>query len=190
MKLKSERDNEMENFEKVEVLSQKANVSFEDAKVALEACGYDMLDAMIYLERQGKVNAGSTASYTTSSGTDTSQEFEQAQRSYEDSCQRTSFGEVMNKFGKWCGRILKKSVEIDFCVTRNEKLLIRVPVLALVAALLLAFWLFGILLVVGLFCGCKYYFLGADDNETMGINKICERASETCEDIKKDFQNN
>lgn len=179
----------MENFEKVEVLREKANVSYEDAKVALEACNYDMLDAMIYLERQGKVNMGSTASYTTFSGTDTSQEFEQAQKSYEDSCQRTSFGEVMNKFGKWCGRLIQKSVEIDFCVTKNEELVLKVPVLALVLILLIAFWLIAILLVVGLFCGCKYHFQGTD-TATMKLNQICEKASETCEDIKKDFQNN
>ena len=46
----------MEFFEKVEALREKANVSYEVAKEAMEACNYDMLDAMIYLEKQGKVN--------------------------------------------------------------------------------------------------------------------------------------
>ena len=178
----------MENFEKVERLREKAKVSYEDAKAAMEACNYDMLDAMIYLEKQGKVNAGSTASYTTSSGTDTSQEFEKAQKNYEDSCQRTSFGEMLNKFGKWCGRMVQKSVEVDFCVTRNEKMILKVPVLALVLALLIAFWAFAILLIVGLFCDCKYYFQGMD-TATINLNQICEKASETCENIKNDFQN-
>lgn len=178
----------MENFEKVELLREKANVSFEEAKEAMEACNYDMLDAMIYLEKQGKVNAGSTASYTTSSGTDTSQEFEQAQRSYEDSCQRTSFGELLSKFGKWCGAMVQKSVEVDFCVTRNEQMILKVPALALILALLIVFWLVAILLVVGLFCDCKYYFQGMD-TATININQICEKASETCENIKNDFQN-
>ena len=178
----------MEKFEKVEMLRAKANVSFEEAKEAMEACNYDMLDAMIYLERQGKVNVGSTASYTTSSGTDTSQEFEQAQKSYEDSCQRTSFGEMLNKFGKWCGRMVQKSVEIDFCVTKNEKMILKVPALALVLALLIAFWFFAILLIVGLFCDCKYYFQGMD-TATINLNQICEKASETCGNIKNDFQN-
>ncbi len=177
----------METFELIEALRKKANVSFEDAKEAMEACDYDMLDAMVYLEKQGKVNEGSTASYTTSSGTETSQEFEQAQKSYEDSCQRTTLGEMLNKFGKWCGRVLQKSLEIDFCVTKNEKLLLKVPVLVLVLALLIAFWLLAILLVVGLFCGCKYYFQGMD-TATINLNQICEQASETCENIKKDFQ--
>ena len=177
----------METFELIEALRKKANVSFEDAKEAMEACDYNMLDAMVYLEKQGKVNEGSTASYTTSSGTETSQEFEQAQKSYEDSCQRTTLGEMLNKFGKWCGRVLQKSLEIDFCVTKNEKLLLKVPVLVLVLALLIAFWLLAILLVVGLFCGCKYYFQGMD-TATINLNQICEQASETCESIKKDFQ--
>lgn len=178
----------MENFEKVEALRNKANVSFEEAKTAMEACNYDMLDAIIYLEKQGKVNAGSTASYTTFSGTDTSQEFENAQKSYEDSCQRTSFGELMRKFGKWIKRVIQKSLEIDFCVTKGEDLILKVPVLVLVLALIIAFWLTVILLVVGLFCGCKYYFQGLD-TATIDLNQICEQASETCESIKKDFQN-
>jgi hypothetical protein len=178
----------MELFEKVEALREKANVSYEDAKAAMEACNYDMLDAMIYLEKQGKVNSGSTASYTTSSGTETSQEFEEAQKSYEDSCQRTTVGAAVGKFFDWCRHIIKKSVEIDFCVTKNDRLLLKVPVLALILALLIAFWLFAILLIVGLFCSCKYSFLGIDAT-TIDLNQICESASETCENIKKDFQN-
>ena len=178
----------METLEKIEALRRKANVSFEEAKEAMEACDYDILDAMVYLEKQGKVNSGSTASYTTSSGSDTSQEFEQAQRSYENSCQRTTFGEMINKFGKWCGRMLKKSLEVDFCVTKNDNLLIKVPALVLILALIISFGFFAILLVVGLFCGCKYYFQGMNTT-TIDLNQICEQASETCENIKKDFQN-
>ncbi len=178
----------MENWKKVDALRVKANVSLEEAKEAMEACNYDMLDAMIYLERQGKVNSGSTASYTTSSGTDTSQEFEQAQRSYEDSCQRTTFGTVIDKFMKWCVHIIKKSLEVDFCVTKHDRVVLKVPVLALVLALIISFGLVTILLVVGLFNSCKYSFQGINET-TIDINQICDKASETCENIKKDFQN-
>ena len=55
----------MVDFEKVEKLVQKANVSYEDAKNALEAANGDMLDAIIALEKAGKVN--SQASFTTTS---------------------------------------------------------------------------------------------------------------------------
>ena len=46
----------MDNYQKVEQLVNKAGCSYEDAKAALEACGWDMLDAVISLEREGKVN--------------------------------------------------------------------------------------------------------------------------------------
>ena len=49
----------MELFEKVEKIRNTANVSYEEAKEALEAANGDLLDAMIYLEKNGKVeNAG------------------------------------------------------------------------------------------------------------------------------------
>ena len=179
----------METFEKIEALRAKANVSFEEAKNAMEACNYDMLEAMAYPERQGKVNSGSTASYTTTSHAETSREFEEAQKNYEDSCQRTTFGALVGKFFNWCGQIIKKSVEIDFCVTKQDRLILKVPVLALVLALLLAFWLLAILLIVGLFCSFKYSFVGVDAT-TIDLNQICDKASETCENIKRDFQNN
>lgn len=45
----------MDNYQKVEQLVNKAGCSYEDAKTALEGCGWDMLDAVISLERDGKV---------------------------------------------------------------------------------------------------------------------------------------
>lgn len=178
----------MEDWKKVEELRVKANVSYEDARQAMEACNFDMLDAMKYLEKQGKVNEGSTASYTTASGTDTSQEFEQAQKSYEDSCQRTTLGTVIDKILKWCLHIFKKSVEVDFCITKNGREVLKVPVLVLILAFFISFGLVAILLIVGLFNDCKYTFQGVNAT-TIDINQICDKASETCENIKKDFQN-
>ena len=41
----------MDKLEKVEKLREKTGVSYEEAKNALEACDYDLLDAIIYLEK-------------------------------------------------------------------------------------------------------------------------------------------
>ena len=40
----------MDELEKVERLRKKADVSYEEAKQALEECGWDLLDAMVLLE--------------------------------------------------------------------------------------------------------------------------------------------
>ena len=45
----------MDNLQKIEQLVSKAGCSYEDAKAALEGCGWDMIDAIISLEREGKV---------------------------------------------------------------------------------------------------------------------------------------
>ena len=41
----------MDQLEKVEKIREKTGVSYEDAKSALEACNYDLLDAIVYLEK-------------------------------------------------------------------------------------------------------------------------------------------
>ena len=44
----------MDNLEKVELVREKCGVSYEAAKDALEANDYDVLEAIVYLERAGK----------------------------------------------------------------------------------------------------------------------------------------
>ena len=56
----------MEQLEKVEKLRERANVSYEDAKMALEKSNGDLLDAMVLLEQLGKVEAPNNTSYSTS----------------------------------------------------------------------------------------------------------------------------
>ena len=56
----------MDEFEKVEKLREKANVSYEEARDALRASDGDILDAMVYLEKLGKVEAPKESSHTTS----------------------------------------------------------------------------------------------------------------------------
>ena len=45
----------------VEMLHEKANVSYEEAKAALERNNWDVLDALIDLEKMGKVSEARTA---------------------------------------------------------------------------------------------------------------------------------
>lgn len=47
----------MEILEKVELVREKTNVSYEKARAALEACDYDVLDAIIAIEREAVAEA-------------------------------------------------------------------------------------------------------------------------------------
>ena len=44
-------------LEMIDMLRQRANVSYEEAKAALENCGGDMVEALVYLERNNKVRS-------------------------------------------------------------------------------------------------------------------------------------
>ena len=56
----------MDKLEKVEKLRERANVSYEDARTALEENGWDLLDAMVALEKSGKTDAPAQEQYSTS----------------------------------------------------------------------------------------------------------------------------
>ena len=53
------------NFEMVEELVRRANVSYAEAKDTLEVCGWDMTEAMILLEKQGKIGSAQASSANT-----------------------------------------------------------------------------------------------------------------------------
>ncbi|MBE5947059.1 MAG: DUF4342 domain-containing protein [Lachnospiraceae bacterium] len=177
----------MDNLEKVEKLREKAGVTYEDAKKALEACEYDMLDALIYLEKLGKVDAPNMSSYTTTPDNMPSKEFEQAQTTYENDCKGTSFGEYFRKFCRWCGELIRKGCDTNFNVMKHGREIISMPVILLVLLAIFFTGLVVLLFVIGLFCDCKYYFDG-HSNATVEVNKFCDKASETCENMKNDFQ--
>ena len=177
----------MDQLEKVEKIREKTGVSYEDAKTALTENDGDILDAIIWLEQKGKVAAPETPVFTTGPEQASSQ-FEEANKTYEDSCQGVSFGDMVHKFFRWCGKIFRKGCETSFEVTRNKEKILSMPVIAFVLLLVFAFWVVIPLLVIGLFCDCKYRFNGIEKTE-VDLNDICEKASETCEEIKKDFMN-
>ena len=154
----------MDNLEKVEKLREKTGVSYEEAKAALEATNYDVLDA-------------------------TSTEFEQAQQEYTRDCNKKTFGQMMDQFFSWCGKLLKKSVDSKFIIERRGSTMVNVPVLVLILAIVFAFWITIPLLVVGLFCECRYHFAGID-NINVDLNSACDKVADTVETIKTDINKN
>ena len=46
----------MDHLEMVEKLREKANVTYDEARTALEVCNWDLLDALLLLENEGKLN--------------------------------------------------------------------------------------------------------------------------------------
>ncbi|MCR5556950.1 MAG: DUF4342 domain-containing protein [Butyrivibrio sp.] len=179
----------MENFEKVEKLREKTGVSYEDAKKVLEENNYDMLEAIIALERQGKVAEPKTGKYTAGASQDMEnvKKFELAQSQYEDDCKKNNFKEGFKKIGDFIKTLFHKSLEINFCINKNGQSIANVPLLVLVLLLLGFFWITLPLIVIGLFFGITYSFTGVD-KVVVDVNDVCNKASQTAENIKNEFK--
>jgi hypothetical protein len=93
-------------IEKVERLREKANVTYEEAKAALEQTGGDLLDAMVLLERQGKVKGPAQSTYSTDY--EEQQEYVRVKDKVEEQEQSApSFGRTIGRLCRGFVRFLK-----------------------------------------------------------------------------------
>ncbi len=154
----------MEHIEMVERLHEKANISYTDAKDALERSGWDMLEALVLLEREGKIDP-LTASTSSADG-DTAYETVTATAS--KSKKDNGFHEAMNKAGETLKRLFDDSLTTDFVVKRQGKEVFRLQVLIALILCLCLWEPILIALVVGLICDCRYSINSrpAKDGET------------------------
>ena len=171
----------MDNLEKVEKLREKANVSYEEARMALEENNWDLLDAIVSLEKQGKTKAPAQDVYSTS---------------YEDQKEYVSVKETIkeeNKKKTGAGGIkelIRRFVHVcrdnSFIVTHKERQIIQVPVYVLVL-LLIFFWHTLVpVMIIALFFHVRYSFAGKD--ELKGMNDFMNSAGNVADQIKEGFK--
>jgi hypothetical protein len=172
-------------MEQVEKLRQKANVTYDEAKSALEACGGDLLDAVIYLERQGKVKAPQNDGYYNTKSQAAEDKEHIKDSCSDDSQQGESFPRLMKRFFKWCGMMIRKGNQNSFEIRQHDRVVITFPVTILALMLLFAFWVVVPLAIVGLFFNFRYAFKGPDLEKT-GVNHVMGTASNAAENFRKE----
>ena len=174
----------MEMMEKVERLREKANVTYEEAKAVLEQTGGDLLDAMVLLERQGKVREPAQSTFSTD---------------YEE---QTEYVKVRDKveeqeksapsFGRTIGRLFRGFIRFirntTFFVTKGEEAVFTMPTIVFVL-LLFFFWeILAPVMIVALFFGIRYSFEGEEEAEK--ANSILNKAGDFAQDVRSEFTNN
>lgn len=177
----------MEKLEKVELVREKAGVTFEEARNALEACDYDVLDAIVWLERAGKVDMPKTARYATTAGQagPVSPEMEQAQTEYREQSRKTKFGETWDKFRYQARSIIRAGFDMTFIAERHGDRVVALPLILVIIGLLAwgaSLWL----LIIGLFFGFRYRIEGANP-VTFDVNDAMDKAAGMAESLKRDF---
>lgn len=197
-------------IEQVEKLQQRANVSYEEAKEALEKCDGDILEALIMLEKEGKTAQTGGGSYRTNG--QTSQQYDnQNQRennqnnnqdqgqdnqnnynqnnqgpemNYNGNQQQSNFGKQVDSLWKSFCRLLHKGNINHFVISKNYEEIVRMPVTVLIILLIIFNAAALVLLIILLFFGFRYSFSGPDLGK-QSINNVMDSASSTAEDIKE-----
>ena len=201
------KEAEMENYQKVEQLVNKAGCSYEDAKAALEGCEWDMLDAVISLEREGKISK-ETAEQKTEEPIEIIPEISADKVSGNNSQQITyvyAEGQGGNNAGgentdnsqkepkgvrKLCNRIKSILMNNRMLVYKsNGQQIVDLPIVIPLIALIAFFWATLILAGVAMVFGCRFHFEGEDLGKTT-INNTMDKATDYAEKVRNDFSKN
>ena len=167
----------MDTFEKVEKLRAKANVTFEEAKAALEEANGDLLDAMIILEKQGKTEPRKESYSTECECTD------MIVTETSDSKKERKRG---NAFTDKLKALWHKSCENYFVIEREDNIILNIPIWVFIIILIFTWHVTLIAMIVALFFGCKYSFKGAAEMKI--ANDMCEKVSEAADKVKEEYK--
>jgi hypothetical protein len=113
------------SLEFIEMLRDRANVSYDEAREALEKCDSDLVEALIYLEKKGKIKSPHSEAST-----------------------KSGFFETLKK-------LIKAGNETKFIISKNGDTIIDLPLTIVIIVTILMPPLTIIGLIVALFTGHK-----------------------------------
>jgi len=147
-------------LEQIDFLRERANVSYREAKEALEETGGDIVEALVMLERQNKVSG-----------------------------KKQQSGKSNGESGLWDGikNFFRKMNRIRFILRNEKSVLINFPLtVALILAIVATpFAVVGIL--VALFAGYRIQFK-TDKGEDMAVNKYFDKMSDSVRSMGEDLK--
>ena len=183
-------------LEQVEKLREKSGASYEACRDALDRADGDLLDAIIYLERTNQCRTGRSGVFTTKPGNKAAEAAklvmgEAPQGGKKDKKKKDSdWREGAREIWEVGLNLLKHSTANQFEVWRKGKLMTSIPILILVLLIIVAFWISVPLLILGLFIGCRYQFVGPDLGKE-AVNDVMDNVSAAVDDmvghVKREF---
>ena len=157
-------------LEMAERLKEKANVTYAQAKEALEYSGGNMLDALIYLEEKGAIPRQENAYYSTKS--ETPPPSSPADPPHAD-----------KKGAKWFFHTLRRwLIDNELEIWRKGQPITALPVLILLLLLCCVPYVTIPVLILGLFLGFRYRFSGPD-LEREDLNSMMGSVADTAADL-------
>ncbi|PKM64963.1 MAG: ubiquitin [Firmicutes bacterium HGW-Firmicutes-20] len=168
-----ERIKSMITIEQVEKLRKYTGVSYTLAKEALEETDGDLLEAVILLEKQQKLQPQSEKTNVRSDHVEEEKVVEDKKKERKDS----EANETFREFIRFIKDLLHKGNTNRFDVVKDKKVVMMIPMTLFVILILFAFWFMLPLLIIGLFFGYGYRFSGTDLEKT-NVNEAVEKVSD------------
>lgn len=168
----------MDKIAMVEDLRKRTGLSYEEARETLEGSNWDLLDTLVKLEKEGKIQEGSFSTQT---------EEGEEYTSYAKQADEKAGKDGWQNFWNWCKRMFHKGNTNHFQVRRDDVDKLTIPVTLFVLLLVFAFHIVIPMLIVGLFFRMHYRFIG-DDLGKDTINEGFEKAAQAAESVKEEFR--
>lgn len=125
----------MDHFEMTEKLRERAQVSYEEAKEALELNEWDMLEAIVYLEREGKTRRADGTGEQPQEKTHAKTESRQAEKKH-----RVSGNLFETAANALANRVVEKGNRNRLEIYREGKVAAKLPLTVVVLVTLCMFW--------------------------------------------------
>ena len=173
----------MEKIKLIDKLREKANISYEEAKIVLENNNWNILDALLYLEESGKIEKPSVSIfYTNESRYSGEIQVIKNNDEYKYKAQSGFQGifEAICKFIDTCNNIFLEIKKVD-------KVFLKIPLTVVAILSFFMFWIIIPLIIIGLFFDIEFYVY-AKSIDTNKVNKILSEVSKYVKDIKEKFK--
>jgi hypothetical protein len=171
----------MTTIEQVEKLRAYADVSYEQARDALERAGGNTLDAIVLLEREGKIpgaRSSADGAVTVIPATQQKRERRESQKSGGDAA-----NEFFTKLGEICLDLWHMRL---VAVNGGGVTILTIPVVAVVVLTIFFFWVTVPLLLVGLCCGLRYSFEGPERSKA--ANGVADKVNRAADYTERQFR--
>jgi len=183
----------MVTLEQVEKLREYANISYEEAKLALEETDGDILEAIVNLEKRNRINRpeGGGSFSSDKSKEDSQEKNTKAGDTTYTKTGGSSLGQMVGKFFRSLGEIVGKGNRNTFDVMKGEERVMSIPVTIMAILLLFTFWVTIPLVIVGLFLGYRYRVIGPDlgkENVNKAMDSVADAAEKFKDEVKGDMK--
>lgn len=167
--------------QQIQRLSAHAGISPEQARTALEACGGDLLDALVWLEQQGIIADAGVCTYSTKDGV-----------TAEPPNQTAPEAEPAQEKQNWLVAAWNWLVDNRLEAYRKDSddRSMECPMAALLALLALAWWVVTLLLVAGFFLGWRYRLVGPNLGRSQMVQDVMEKLDDGAETVVDQVRRN